>query len=130
MAGAAIVTRMVAMRETADCAIAAMAMYAGRSYEDVLRQVVLADPKHHGRKGLSDQQIRKVMLALDVPVRHRSRVDYDDDYGLLRLYDHMTLLRNGLIVENETIWDVDDWRRQRGYREDCSVMGIFVAADA
>jgi hypothetical protein len=125
----AIVTRIVSQRESADCAVASMAMLAGRTYEDVLRQVVLADPKDHGRTGLTDHQIRKVMRALDVPVRHRVKVDYDEDYGLLRCWDHLTLLRNGLIVENDTLWDVDDWRRYRGYLDDSLVMGIFVAAE-
>ena len=120
---------MVAMREEGDCAVASIAMFAGQSYEDVLREVVLADPKHHGREGLSDHQIRKVMASLGTKVRHRSVVDYEEDYGLLRLYDHLTLLRNGLIIENDTIWDVDDWRRYRGYRDDSLVCGIFVAAE-
>ncbi len=26
----------------------------------------------------------------------------------------LTLLRNGMIIENDTAWDVDDWRRQCG----------------
>ena len=41
----------------------------------------------------------------------------------------MALLRNGLIIENYTLWDVDDWRQQRGYRDDASIMGIFVVAE-
>jgi len=129
MAGPSIVTRIVQTRERSDCAIASMAMLSGRTYEDVLREVVVADPKDKGRKGLSDHQVRRVMRALGVPVTHRSRVDYDEDYGLLRLHDHMALLRNGLIVEDHTLWDVDDWRRQRGYRLDMTVCGIFVAVE-
>jgi hypothetical protein len=125
----AIVTHVVPQRERADCAVASMAMFSGVSYEDVLRQVVLADPKAHGRDGLSDHQIRTVMRALGVPVRHRARVDYEDDYGLLRLWNHMTVLRNGLIVENDTLWEVDDWRRQRGYMQPGAVCGIFVAVE-
>jgi ABC-type bacteriocin/lantibiotic exporter with double-glycine peptidase domain len=125
----AIVTRIVPQRERADCAIASMAMFAGASYEDVLREVVLADPKNHGRVGLSDHQIRKVMTALGVPVRHRAKVDYEEDYGLLRLHDHMCILRNGMIVENDTLWDVDVWRVQRGYTVPGAVCGIFVAAE-
>jgi hypothetical protein len=128
-AAPAIVTRIVAMRERADCSVAAMAMFSGQSYEDVLRQVVIFDAKHPGREGLSDRQIRAVMRALGAPVRHRARVDYEDDHGMLRLHDHLTLLRNGLIVENDTLWDVDDWRRYRGYLDDSLVMGIFVAAE-
>jgi predicted small metal-binding protein len=117
------------MREDKDCAVASMAMFSGQSYEDVLRAVVIHDPKHHGRDGLSDHQIRRVMASLGSRVRHRARVDYEDDYGLLRLWNHLTLLRNGLIVENNTLWDVDDWRRYSGYLDDASVMGIFVAAE-
>jgi hypothetical protein len=129
VAAPAIVTRVIHQRERADCGIASMASFAGCTYEDVLREVVLADPKFHGREGLSDHHIRKVMKALGVPVRHRARVDYEDDYGLLRLHDHMCVLRNGMILENDTLWDVDDWRRQRGYASDCAVMGIFVAIE-
>jgi hypothetical protein len=125
----AIVTRIVPQRERADCAVAAMSMFTGISYEDVLREVVLVDPKYRGRDGLSDHQIRAVMKALGVPVRHRARVDYDEDYGLLRLWNHLALLRNGMIVENDTLWDADDWRQQRGYAMDCTVCGIFVAAE-
>jgi hypothetical protein len=124
----AIVTRIVPHREASDCALVAMAMFSGRTYEDVLREVVMADPKDKGRNGLSDHQVRRVMKSLGVPVTHRSRVDYDEDYGLLRLTDHMALLRNGLIVEDQTLWDVDDWRRHRGYM-DMSVMGIFVVVE-
>jgi hypothetical protein len=125
----AIVTRMVSQRERADCATAAMAMFSGRTYEDVLRQVVLVDPILHGREGLSDHHIRQVMKALGVPVRHRAKVDYEEDYGLLRCWNHLALLRNGMIIENETAWDVDDWRRYRGYGHDGSIMGIFVAVE-
>lgn len=129
IAAPAIVTRIVSQREKADCAIVAMSMLSGRTYEDVLREVVLADPKDHGRNGLSDHHIRRVMKALGVPVRHRRRVDYEDDYGLLRCWDHLTLLRNGMIIENETAWEVEDWRLQRGYQHDGSIMGIFVAVE-
>lgn len=129
MAGAAIVTRIVAMRERSDCAVAAMAMLSGRTYEDVLREVVVADPALKGREGLTDYQVRRVMRELGVPVTHRKRVDYSEDYGLLRLHDHIALLRNGLIVEDHTLWDVDDWRRQRGYALDMTVCGIFVAVE-
>jgi hypothetical protein len=95
MAGPAIVTRIVPHRESSDCALVAMAMFSGCTYEDVLREVVVADPKHKGRNGLSDHHVRRVMRTLGVPVTHRTRVDYDEDYGLLRLHDHMALLRNG-----------------------------------
>jgi hypothetical protein len=125
----AIVTRVVPQRERADCAVAAIAMFTGATYENVLREVVVVDPKLHGRDGLSDHQIRQVSKALGVPVRHRKMVDYEEDYGLLRLYNHLCLLRNGMIVENDTLWEWDDWRRQRGYVYDGCVMGIFVAAE-
>lgn len=127
--GPAVVTRLVHQRERADCAIAAISMFTGRTYEDVLREVVIADPKQHGRDGLHDRQLRKVLAALGVRVRYRSRVDYDEDYGLLRLFNHVVVLRNGLIFEDGQAWEVDDWRRYRGYQHDGTVCGIFVAAE-
>jgi hypothetical protein len=125
----AAVTRVLTNREENDCAVVAMAMFSGHSYEDVLREVVICDPKHRGRIGLTDYQTRRVMRALGAPVRHRRAVDYDEDFGLLRLHDHMALLRNGLIIENGAIWDVADWRIHAGYQDDTHVMGIFVAAE-
>jgi hypothetical protein len=127
--GPAVITRVIPQRERADCAIAAMASFSGRSYEDVLREVVLVDPKEHGRNGLHDYQIRRVMRALGVPVRHRMRVDYDEDYGMLRCWNHLAVLRNGLIVHQDAVWDVDVWRAEFGYRNDATIMGIFVAVE-
>lgn len=124
------VTQIIPQRERADCAICAMAMYSGHSYEDVLREVVLVDPRWHGRKGLSDHQVRKVMRTLGVPVRYRSRVDLDEDYGMLRFSDHLALIRNGLLIDGLTLWEIEDWRRHRGYDKPDAVCGIFVAAEA
>jgi hypothetical protein len=126
----AAITRVVAQREDADCAVAAIAMYAGLSYENVLRAVVRHEPRFEGRRGLGDRAIRRILDELGAPVRLRRRVDYEDDFGLLRLEDHIVLLRNGLVVDDGQIWDVDAWRQTHGYVDDMQVMGIFVAVDA
>ncbi len=120
------VLRIVASREDDDCAITAMAMISGCSYEDVLREVVVVDPRHRGKRGLQDRQIRKVMARLDCPVRFKKTVDFDEDYGLLRLLDHLCVLRSGLVIEDDTIWDVDVWLKHKGYDLDLAVCGIFV----
>lgn len=124
---AAAVTRIVAQREDKDCAIAAMSMLSGRSYEDVLRAVVDHEPRFKGKRGLYDVTICAVLEALGTPVRKRRRVDYDQDYGLLRLEDHIVLLRRGLVVENEEIWPVEAWLKARRYNRPKGVTGVFVA---
>jgi len=121
---AADITKVIEQRESADCAIAAMAMFTGKSYEDVLRVVSVIDGDQ-GKKGLTDTQIRRVMRELGTPVRLTRSFDAEDVYGLLRLTDHMVLLRNGLAIEDGTLWDVDDFLRARGYYPD-GVLGVFV----
>lgn len=122
-----IVTTFVASREEKDCAIASIAMYTGASYEDVLRSVVVHDPRWQGRAGLGNRTIRAILAELGTPVRLRRTVDYATDYGLLRLWDHLVLLRNGLIVENLTLSPPDTWRKDHGYAAPSKVKGIFVA---
>jgi hypothetical protein len=118
------ITRVLPQREPSDCAVTAMAMFTGLSYEDVLRVVAVIDI-NQGRNGLKDNQVRKVMALLGTPVRFTSNFDLEEVYGLLRLTDHIVLVRNGLAIQDGQLWEVEDFLRARGYYPN-GVFGVFV----
>lgn len=121
----ALVTKIEQGREGADCAIATLAMYLGRSYEDTLRAVTRVDPDG-GRQGLFTEQIQRAARKLGEPLRYRQRVSLDDDYGILCFPDHCNLLRRGQVIEpNGTIWDADDYCAAHGDPE-----GLLVASES
>lgn len=96
--------------EDADCAIVALAMYLGVSYEDVLREVALVDKRNKGRSGLWTRQIKQVAKRLGFALTVKRKVDLDEDYGILLLSDHVAVLRNGLILDtNGVVWDIHDY---------------------
>lgn len=106
----ALVTRIEHGREDADCAVATLAMYLGRTYEDVLRVVSRVDRRDAGKFGLFTEQIQAAAKRLGEPLRLRPTFDLEEDYGILVFHDHVNLLRRGQILEpNGTVWDADDY---------------------
>jgi len=96
--------------ENADCAIVALSMYLGVSYEDVLREVALVDKRNKGRAGLWTRQIKQVARRLGHELVIKRKVDLDEDYGILLLSDHVAVLRNGLLLDtNGMVWDIHDY---------------------
>jgi hypothetical protein len=100
-------------------------MILGQTYEDTLR-VVTGIAKDAGRAGLHDHETRNVAKAFGQRLRFRHAVDLDEDYGMLRLDDHMVILRNGLVInpahQSLILWDVHDYLRTHP----TSVHGIFL----
>ena len=108
MVSAAPVIRMVISREVSDCGLVALSMYTGVSYEDVLRATTLTDRKH-GKDGLWTKTMQRIAKRLGHPLKLRTRIDWESDYGILRLPEHCVVLRNGLAIEVDgTIWDAED----------------------
>ena len=109
----AIATRLVPGREPNDCAICVLAMYLGKSYEDVLRMVAVRDRPYQGRMGLRLHEIEQIARALGTPLKRQRKYDLQTAHGILSLPQHVVLLRNGSIVDPEpggaTLWDVDDF---------------------
>jgi ABC-type bacteriocin/lantibiotic exporter with double-glycine peptidase domain len=109
----AIATRLVAGRERNDCAICALAMYLGVSYEDVLREVAVRDRPYQGRQGLRLHEIERIAKALGTPLRRLRKYDLANAYGLLSLPKHLVLVRDGLIIDAEpggaTLWEIEDY---------------------
>ena len=106
---AAQVLRVVEGRELADCAVVALSMYLGVSYEDVLRAVAVLIPSR-GKKGLHTGEIQKVAKALGTPLRQKRGKVEDDDYGILLTPDHALVLRNGLVFDpSGGVWELEDY---------------------
>lgn len=99
-----MITRVILQREDRDCAVCALAMYLGHSYEDVLRVVATTD-RSAGKHGLWTATIKRAADKLGHRLRVRKRFDWDEDYGILLMPDHATVLRNGLVIDNGLIWE-------------------------
>lgn len=109
----AIATRLVPGREPNDCAICVLAMYLGRSYEDVLRVVAVRDRPWQGRQGLRLNEIERIASELGTPLKRVRKFDLTTAYGILSLPHHVVLLRGGMIVDPEPggalLWEVEDY---------------------
>jgi hypothetical protein len=109
----AIATPIVSGREPNDCAVCVLAMYLGRTYEDVLREVAVRDRPWQGRQGLRLREIEQIARALGTTLRRLRKYDLYNAYGMLSLPNHLVLVRSGMIVDPEpggaTLWEVDDF---------------------
>jgi hypothetical protein len=109
----AIATHLVTGRERNDCAICAIAMYLGVSYEDVLREVAVRDRPWQGRQGLRLTDIERIARGLGTPLKRIRKYDLLSAYGILSVPRHVVLVRNGMIIDPEpngaTMWEVDDY---------------------
>ena len=111
-------------REDSDCGIAALAMYLGHSYEDVLRAVTVSD-RRQGKTGLWTKTMQRVAKRLGHKLRVRHVTDLDA-YGILRLPDHAVVLRSGLVINTDgTVWEADSFLSSRKLRpEDCQLLVV------
>lgn len=116
----AIATRIVPGREKNDCAICVLAMYLGRSYEDVLREVAVRDRPWQGRLGLRLYEVEQVARALGTPIKRVRHYDLAAAHGILSLPNHLVLVRSGAIIDPEpggaTVWEADDFFHAYGVR--------------
>lgn len=104
---AAQVIDIVVQREPNDCAIVALSMYLGVTYEDVLRVVTVTD-RRQGKSGLWARTMIRIAKALGHTMVLRSTFDLSMDYGILRLPDHAAVLRNGLVFDgNGTVLEAE-----------------------
>ena len=93
-----------------DCSVACLAMLLKLPYEDVLvrfRHNVMAE-------GATTRQIQAVARLLGTPLRYRTRVDLEQDAGILCVgskdwsTDHVVMLQNELVIDTDaSVWDAD-----------------------
>lgn len=99
---------VVVQRAAADCGVAALAMILGKTYEEILVACGYDNPRVL-TDGLWTSELIRIALAFGQPLRRRRKFDLETDFGLLRLSDHVVVLKNGLIIDpaDGSVWDVD-----------------------
>lgn len=107
------VLKIVLQRGDADCCIAALAMYLGRTYEDVLGVAAQLHPEVH-KRGMWIREVKAVAIALGTPLRVRRKWDMDTASGIMSLDStkyteaHVVVLRAGLVFDTDgCVWDPD-----------------------
>ena len=116
------ILKVCVQRESHDCAIAALSMLLGESYEDVLRVVTVSDRKQ-GRSGLWTKTMQRIAKRLGHKLLVRKLTDFDA-YGIIRLPDHAVVLRSGLVINTDgTVWEADAFLAHWGVTaEDCQLL--------
>lgn len=103
--------------EDNDCAIAAISLATGHSYETVLGHAMAVHPGATV-DGLTMRQIKAVLLALDVPHRVRRKFDIEEDTGILwvsgKSDEHVVYLWEGRVIE-PSLGRRSLWLDPRGY---------------
>lgn len=102
------IIKVVLQRGKYDCAVAALAMLTGQTYEEILLAVGQEQPKVL-TKGLWITEIMRIAKAAGIVTKCRKTFDLDTDYGLLCLYDHVVVLKNGLVIDptDGSVWEAD-----------------------
>lgn len=124
---------MILQRGKADCGIAALAMYLGKDYEEVLIAASKSSRRNPLSSGMySDHLIATAKRFKTTLVLHRSW-DLESTCGLLTVEkvepgpddfaQHLVLLKFGLIFDTDgTIWSPDDYFELQKFRP----VSIFV----
>ena len=102
------ILKVVLQRAASDCAVAVLAMLTGKTYEEILLAVGQEQPKVL-KKGLWVAEIIRIASAAGVPLKKRKKFDLETDCGILCLYDHVVVLKNGLVIDpaDGSIWEAD-----------------------
>lgn len=118
---------MVLQQGKADCGIAALAMFVGKSYADVFAAAVTRRfPKPHV-SGMYTRQIIELAWRLGVALVLRRAWDLENDCGLLTVEklnpteddfkQHLVLLKFGLVFDTDgTVWAPEDYFELQGFR--------------
>jgi hypothetical protein len=102
-----------------DCAIAALAMYTGRSYADVAAAVTGVSPRAFVR-GMWCTEIQRAAKALGVTLKLCRRFNIEEDTGILCVDHgggaHAVVLFQGVIINSEDgmVWDVEAYLIKAG----------------
>jgi hypothetical protein len=118
---------LVQGHDDSDCAITAIQMVTGLTYREVVRSAVVGWPMRAPDEGLTNVMIKSVLQSLGFSTKFKKRVDWDEDYGIVRLTDHCVVLKNGSVIDalrgGIAMWDADAFIKTRRDQ----VLGIFVA---
>jgi hypothetical protein len=116
-----VVIEPIMQKDIADCAVAALAMYLGLSYQHVFS--VIPKRAHVGSEGLSRRQRQHVARKCGWRLKAKAAVD-EDDIGLLELERpdksarHIAVYAKGTIYDPACgLWftDLDAYLRERNW---------------
>ena len=116
------VIRFVGKQATSDCGIAALAMYLGKTYEDVLTVAAMVTKnKRVHRSGVFATELMRIAEQLNITLIQKRRWDLETAFGVLFVdvhqgNRHAVLLKDGLIYDPDdlTIWDAEVYFEQQG----------------
>lgn len=100
---------VIEQRSLEDCAIAALAMLLGRTYEDVLDVAARVVQRPH-RRGMWLTDLIAVAGELGVSLVRKRRADLDEDIGILSVETnrgpHVVVLRAGVVIDpsDHAVW--------------------------
>lgn len=99
-------------RHVSDCGVAALAMFLGATYEDVL----IALGPSALRKGVWFSQLIRAASDFGVTLKRKPSWDAEADEGIAqvclarRRLNHVMVLRAGLLFDTDlTVWEPEDW---------------------
>ncbi len=116
------VVQIQVQRAPGDCAICALSMYLGTSYENVLGAAVSTTKRsriHH--VGMFTREMKRTAAKLGIPLTLRRGFDVDTDEGVLAVADgdkqHAVLLKAGLIFDGDgTVWEPETFMAHYHYK--------------
>jgi hypothetical protein len=118
---------LILQRVKGDCGIAALAMFLGKSYEDVFAAAITKRfPRPHVG-GMYTRQLQAVAKKFGCRLVLKRAWDEETACGLLTIEkvnkqpedfaQHLVLLKFGLIFDTDgTIWEPADYYEQQGFR--------------
>lgn len=118
------VVRYQVSRGDADCALVALSIALGRSYEDVLgAAVTVTRSSSPHQRGLYTREMKQIAKRLGVTLRLRRSFDADEDEGIFgflhpdRDDGHVAFGKWGLMWDVDgTVWELDAYLEATGYR--------------
>lgn len=112
---------VVQRRNDVDCAIVALAMLLGESYEQILRAHAIVRPVRKN-SGVWRKDYDRIAQQFGKRI---DRVPLDLDrypIGILTTNDHAVLVFNGHVIDTEDVWDYEDWFQWiKAKKRDCTL---------
>jgi hypothetical protein len=115
------VIRFVGKQASSDCGIAALAMYLGKTYEDVLTVAAMVTKnKTVHRSGVFATELVRIAQQMHMTLIQKRTWDIENAFGVLFVdmnkgNRHAVLLKDGLIYDPDdlTIWDAEVYFEQQ-----------------
>ena len=79
---------------------------------EIQRAFLLHAAREGAYEGLDTDGIKQAAEALGATLRGVRRFDPATSYGIVKTPDHAAVLRRGLVLDRDTVWDWDEWRKR------------------